>query len=209
MKKFLITISAACLAFALIVGNAEAAIVGTMKAGSRGLNVSALQQFLASNPDIYPQGMVTGYYGPLTRAAVIQFQLHYNLTADGIAGPMTVGKLNSVMAAGRGLDIYAPMISAVRATTSNTSANVSFSTSEPARAYINYDRNALSIRDASSSFSMPLVSGSSSSTTAFSNNSSLSISGLNQNTTYNYMLMAVDQSGNVNVVLPSTFRTGS
>jgi peptidoglycan hydrolase-like protein with peptidoglycan-binding domain len=212
MKKFSI-ISAACLALIIMVGSAgiaDAAIVGgTMKLGSRGANVSALQQFLASNRDIYAEGMVSGFYGPLTREAVKQFQLHYNLTPDGVAGPATIGRLNSVMAAGRGLDIYAPIISNVHASTSGRTANLSFVTSEPARAYVFYDTNALVARDADMSFTAPTISGSTASTVNFSNSSALNLTSLNTNSTYNYMLMAIDQSGNVNVVLPAAVHIGS
>lgn len=80
----------------------------TMKVGSRGENVRALQQFVASNSDIYPAGLVTGYFGSMTKAAIVQFQLAYDLVADGIAGPATKNKANSIINAGRGIDIYAP-----------------------------------------------------------------------------------------------------
>ena len=39
----------------------------TLKVGSRGAAVSAMQSFLASNGDIYPEGRVTGYFGSLTK----------------------------------------------------------------------------------------------------------------------------------------------
>ncbi|MBI5470660.1 peptidoglycan-binding protein [Candidatus Kaiserbacteria bacterium] len=39
-----------------------------------GPDVTLLQRFLARDPLIYPEGLVTGYYGNLTRAAVRRFQ---------------------------------------------------------------------------------------------------------------------------------------
>ena len=38
--------------------------------GATGGNVTSLQQFLAADASIYPEGLVTGYFGSLTRAAV-------------------------------------------------------------------------------------------------------------------------------------------
>jgi peptidoglycan hydrolase-like protein with peptidoglycan-binding domain len=46
----------------------------TLTIGSSGAQVSALQQFLAADPAIYPEGLVTGYFGPLTQAAVMRYQ---------------------------------------------------------------------------------------------------------------------------------------
>jgi len=40
--------------------------------GSTGDDVRALQVILARDPSIYPEGLVTGYFGSLTRAAVRQ-----------------------------------------------------------------------------------------------------------------------------------------
>lgn len=47
-------------------------------------DVRKLQTFLASDPEIYPEGLVTGYFGALTTKAVKAFQLKY---ADEILEP--------------------------------------------------------------------------------------------------------------------------
>jgi len=66
----------------------------TMSLGSRGNDVTALQnKLLALGYLDYPSA--TGYYGTLTRTAVIRFQNNNGLSADGIAGPLTQGKLYS------------------------------------------------------------------------------------------------------------------
>jgi hypothetical protein len=44
----------------------------------------------------YPCGSIDGIIGPLTRAAVRQFQDDNNLTVDGIAGPITQKKLKEL-----------------------------------------------------------------------------------------------------------------
>lgn len=54
-----------------------------LKPGMSGADVTRLQQFLASDPSVYPTGQVTGYYGPLTQAAVQRWQIKYNIVASG------------------------------------------------------------------------------------------------------------------------------
>ncbi|MFF3356801.1 GH25 family lysozyme [Streptomyces sp. NPDC002917] len=62
------------------------ALLVTVKAGSRGEAVSALQhQLIASGAQIDADGV----FGPATSAAVRSFQTAKRLTADGIAGPGT------------------------------------------------------------------------------------------------------------------------
>ena len=66
----------------------------TMKLGSSGSNVTDLQNRLLTLGYMdYPNA--TGYYGTLTKTAVIRFQSNNGLAADGIAGPLTQSKLYS------------------------------------------------------------------------------------------------------------------
>jgi len=56
--------------------------------GARGREVSCLQAFLKSQgSDIYPEGIVSGWFGPLTKAAVIRFQEKY---AEEILKPLNL-----------------------------------------------------------------------------------------------------------------------
>jgi len=49
-------------------------ILNNLKYGMRSPEVKCLQEFLKSQgPEIYPEGLVTGYFGPLTLAAVKRF----------------------------------------------------------------------------------------------------------------------------------------
>ena len=61
--------------------------------------VTTLQQFLARNPVIYPQALVTGYFGTLTRAALVNFQVKYGLLQTGRVDAGTPAKLNELYTA--------------------------------------------------------------------------------------------------------------
>ena len=58
-------------------------ITRQLQSGEKSDEVSKLQELLASDSEIYPEGLVTGYYGPLTRQAVMRFQARHKLVATG------------------------------------------------------------------------------------------------------------------------------
>ena len=62
-----------------------------LKVGSKGSEVSMLQQSLKDKG--YFNYSVTGYYGSITKDAVIRFQAANGRATDGIAGPQTMSKL--------------------------------------------------------------------------------------------------------------------
>ncbi|HEY9666623.1 MAG TPA: peptidoglycan-binding protein [Coleofasciculaceae cyanobacterium] len=64
-----------------------------LKKGETSSQVTSLQKKLAAAG--YFKGPFTGYYGPLTRSAVMQFQKARGLTVDGIAGSSTLKALES------------------------------------------------------------------------------------------------------------------
>lgn len=72
-----------------------------LKRGSSGDDVRRLQQFLAQDATIYPEGLVTGYYGELTEAAVRRWQAKYQVvssgtpetTGYGVTGPRTAAAI--------------------------------------------------------------------------------------------------------------------
>jgi len=61
-----------------------------------GTEVRYLQKVLALDPKIYPEGRVSGYFGPLTEAAVKRFQKKYGIRTTGEVGPLTRTKLNEL-----------------------------------------------------------------------------------------------------------------
>ena len=62
-----------------------------------------LQSFLSRYKDIYPEGLITGWFGPLTRSAVQRFQCKYAILCDpndpahGYVGPRTRERLNELL----------------------------------------------------------------------------------------------------------------
>ena len=66
--------------------------------GSKGNDVVLLQTFLAADPALYPEGIVSGYFGPATQRAVKRFQAKYGISQVGHVGPATRAKLNELFA---------------------------------------------------------------------------------------------------------------
>jgi YVTN family beta-propeller protein len=64
-----------------------------LKPGNRNSQVTLLQKKLQEAG--YFDGPITGYYGPLTQAAVMKFQKSQGIPADGIAGSKTQAALES------------------------------------------------------------------------------------------------------------------
>ncbi|KKU76418.1 MAG: NLP/P60 protein [Candidatus Giovannonibacteria bacterium GW2011_GWB1_47_6b] len=67
-----------------------------LELGMENDEVTKLQELLASEPEIYPEGRVTGYFGELTRAAIRRFQERHGLPPVGRVGPLTLQKLTEV-----------------------------------------------------------------------------------------------------------------
>lgn len=65
--------------------------------GKQGEEVIKLQKLLSQYPDIYPDSVVTGYYGQLTKNAVMRFQKKHGISPVGVVGPETRSKLNQIV----------------------------------------------------------------------------------------------------------------
>ena len=66
----------------------------TLSFGSRGNDVIELQNRLTLEG--FYTGPITGYFGPLTQAAVKAYQLAHNIPATGVVGPLTRAELNDI-----------------------------------------------------------------------------------------------------------------
>lgn len=76
-----------------------------LQIGSSGEDVSKLQSFLSKDGNIYPQGLVTGYFGQDTQEAVQRWQMLQGIVATGtpqstgygVVGPRTRSEINKEM----------------------------------------------------------------------------------------------------------------
>lgn len=68
----------------------------TLSSGVKNEEVKQLQELLAKDPEIYPEGKVTGFFGSLTQQAVKRFQEKYGIETVGSVGPKTRAKLNEL-----------------------------------------------------------------------------------------------------------------
>ena len=66
--------------------------------GARGRDIENLQRFLRQFPTIYPEGLITGHFGQLTRRAVMRFQQANNIRITGFVGPITLNRINYLLA---------------------------------------------------------------------------------------------------------------
>lgn len=181
-----------------------------LELGMRGNDVSALQTFLARDNTIYPQGLVTGYFGSLTKSAVSNFQARNGISTVGRVGPITLSAINAQMAGGvSGADIYAPSISGVNVSTTNSSATMSWNTSENSSAIIFYSTSPIPMTESSPTSSVAIGGTSLLLHTDLRTSHSGTLTGLQANTTYNYVLYVKDGTGNESVTWPATFRTSN
>lgn len=69
-----------------------------LKFGSSGDDVKLLQKILASDPALYPEGLVTGFFGSLTELAVKRLQAKLKIEQVGAVGPQTLARINEILA---------------------------------------------------------------------------------------------------------------
>lgn len=88
MKKHLIVFIILLVAGLAMPAQAKV-FPSTLKSGSTGDYVSDLQNILKSDSSIYPEGLVTGYFGKLTEEAVKKLQKKYGLPETGVVDDAT------------------------------------------------------------------------------------------------------------------------
>lgn len=78
------------------VGTQISTLITTLKQGDSGENVKTLQALLAADPTIFPEQLITGFFGRLTSEAVKRFQRKNGIETLGFVGPRTLKKLNEL-----------------------------------------------------------------------------------------------------------------
>ena len=177
----------------------------SLSQGMSGTDVSSLQQFLARDVAVYPQGIVSGYYGALTTAAVSKFQAKNGIAVVGRVGPVTLAAINAQMGGGTSVGGETAIISGASTNVSRNGANVMWSTDQNSKGVVFYSTSPLTTFESQNAVT---VSGQVALTDLLYHTSqNVSITGLNANTVYYYMIYTTDQAGYVTVTVPSTFQT--
>lgn len=217
MKKIthMSLIAAAVVAVSIPALAYAATLTRSLELGSTGSDVSSLQTFLAQDPTIYPQGLVTGYFGSLTKSAVSNFQARNEIETVGRVGPVTLPIINYQMVNGMngngtiaGTVSQAPIISNVGVNVGRNDTTVSWYTNEAAKGVLYYSSSPLILSERPNAVD---VTGASALMTDINLRTSQSImaQNLQSNTTYYYIIYSTDQMGNVSVTWPSTFHTNN
>ncbi|RJQ34044.1 hypothetical protein C4556_03355 [Candidatus Parcubacteria bacterium] len=187
----------------------NALVTSTLSPGASGSQVSELQTFLATDATIYPEGLVTGYYGSLTTAAVQRLQCRESIvcsgsvgtTGYGRVGPITLARIQvlqgSVGGPVIGGDVSAPILSRPTVATTSTTASIHWTTNEPAFSRVMY----------ATTWPFLFTAAASTADVSMDMSSDVTLTGLQPNTLYFFALQSADVSGNLQWGIGHSFRT--
>lgn len=176
--------------------------------GAMGADVKSLQEFLAQDISIYPEALVTGYYGTLTQNAVMRYQTRNGLEAVGRVGPLTLQKINQQMATGM-YDISAPVITNPNVTVARNSATFTWNTAEASIGKVYYSKTPFTVNEGTGVGSTGFyVSGNTVQESSYLNNHTVVLQNLDPNSVYYYTIVSADMNGNYNMTMvTNTFTT--
>ncbi len=194
---------ASFIMFTLALKANAATLTRQLQLGMRGDDVSSLQAFLAKDATIYPQGLVTGYFGTLTRTAVSNFQTRNGLPAVGRVGPQTLAVINAQING----DGSAPSLNSLNVSVSSSTATINWNTNENSSAVVYYSTLPLSMTEGSATSGVTIGGSSMIAHTDFRSTHQATLSSLAPNTTYYYVLHVKDNLGNESISWPATFQT--
>lgn len=207
MKKTIIK----TLALAMVISPAltsAATLTRQLELGMRGSDVGTLQTFLAQDATIYPQGLVTDYFGSLTKSAVSNFQSRNGISTVGRVGPQTLGVINSQMNGGMIGTNNTSIIGQLSLSASTNQATLSWNTSILTAASVYYSTSPLILTEATENTPFTITGGSITNiSNDFNTSHTRTITSLTRNTTYYYVVYVKDAQGNESITLPSTFQT--
>ncbi len=190
--------------------SAEAAVLTThMDMGERSSDVTALQTFLAKNPNNYPSGLVTGYFGTSTAEGVQKCQTNQGIVTEGTpestgygrVGPRTMSRLNDFMMqeityqTGPVGDVYAPQITKEYLRETPSAVTIGWSTSELAMSEVMYG----------TVWPFQYATAKSVETSAYTVSPEVELKNLATKTRYYYVLKSVDVYGNIMLTTHRTF----
>ncbi|MBI4093899.1 peptidoglycan-binding protein [Candidatus Kaiserbacteria bacterium] len=72
---------------------ADVKFIRSLRFGMSGDDVRDLQELLAQDPEVFPAGLITGFFGRLTEEAIKRFQKKHGIEIVGIFGPKTQAKI--------------------------------------------------------------------------------------------------------------------
>lgn len=198
-----VVLSAALIAMPF-VASAEM-LTRQLQLGMSGSDVSTLQVFLAKDATIYPQGLITGYFGSLTKSAVSNFQARNGISSIGRVGPVTIAAINTQMNG----DNSSPWINPVSVSVTGQSATLSWNTNENASAVVYYGTSPLSMTEGSPTNGVTIGGYSMLVHTDLRTSHSATLTSLNANTVYYYVVYVKDGAGNESVTWPAVFQTSN
>lgn len=94
-------------------------LIRDLREGSQGDDVKQLQNYLAIE-GAYPEKLITGFFGPLTKNAVARFQKLHGLDPVGVVGPLTRDLIKSLKKVGKNATTTITLITGVTGSMSTT-----------------------------------------------------------------------------------------
>ncbi len=207
LKKFAGFAVLAILVSAPVSAFADDALTRPLHTGVSGADVGTLQSFMAKDSTMYPQALVTNYFGTLTKKAVAIFQGRNGLVADGYIGRASLPVFNAQIAGGTSTPSTTgdrAIISNVNLAVGRNAVTVNWNTNESANGTVYYSTSPLSL----GSDDYVQISGYTAMTDAnLRTTQAVQVQNLQANTMYYYTVVSVDQSGNLTLTWPETFTT--
>jgi peptidoglycan hydrolase-like protein with peptidoglycan-binding domain len=198
MTKKLTTLAVTTLIAATPFFAGAAILNGELDFGTTSSDVTSLQTFLAADPGIYPEGFITGYFGHLTLNAVKRYQAAHNIPTVGRVGPMTLATINGWTGTGGTNDINASLTTSINVTTETHAATITWTSNEEVFGRVMYATNWPFLY--TTARAVP-------STFGFNSTQTVTLTGLQSNTKYFYVLESRDIAGNVTWIIGRSFTT--
>lgn len=174
---------------AIHTGDEDISFVSGLHVGSRGAEVTALQTYLSGRLDLYPEGLITGYFGHLTEKAVKKLQAENGLEQVGLVGPRTRVLLNRLLKEAREQGSQVKLVPQI--------IDVFATSTTPNHGYVFWTSNKFTTSEFWYSTTTPVnpITAPKISDTSKSLSHSTNLDGLATSTTYYYMIKVFDEKG--------------